>query len=220
MPRDRRRQHGDDEGVLDPRQPLEQFGLDGGSRLARILGALLERIEHQKQRAGIGRIGEGRAGEADDIHGMRDARHLERDVEHALLHLVGARQRRAGRQLHDDDDVAAVDLRDEADRRGAERVQADGDHDQIDRDHHDDAPHGSCREPRNAEPDLVEAAIEIAEEAVDRPLPPGVAVIGLVRLEQQRAHRRRQRQRHDQRNDGGARDGQRELPVELARICR
>ncbi len=36
---------------------------------------------------------------------------LERDVDRAVLHLVGACQRRAGRQLHHDDDVAAVELR-------------------------------------------------------------------------------------------------------------
>ena len=37
-----------------------------------------------------------------------------------------------------------------------------------------------------------------------------------MRLEQHRAQGRRQRQRHDQRDDRGAGDGQRELPVELA----
>ena len=86
---------------------------------------------------------------------------------------------------------------------------------EIDRDHHHDAPHRSRGKPRNAKGDLFETAIEVTEELMDRTLPPGVAVAGRVRLEQQRAHRRRQRQRHDQRNDRGAGDGQRELPVEL-----
>ena len=62
----------------------------------------------------------------------------------------------------------------------------------------------------------VEAGIEIAEEAMHRLFPPSLLMLLLVRLEQQRAHRRRQRQRHDQRDHGRARDGERELPVELA----
>ena len=144
----RRRQHRDDEGVLDDRQPAVQLGLDRRRRLARIVAALGVIVEHQKQRAGIGRIGEGRAGEADDVHGMRHAGHAHRDVERALLHLVGAGERGARRQLHDDDDIAAVDLRDEADRRRAERVQAERDDDEIDRDHHDRAPHGAAWQAR------------------------------------------------------------------------
>ena len=48
------------------------------------------------------------------------------------LHRVGARQRRAGRQLRDDDQIAAVELRDEADRRLAELVEAEGDDAGID----------------------------------------------------------------------------------------
>ena len=48
-----------------------------------------------------------------------------------------------------------------------------------------------------------------------RPLPPAWAPVRRVRLEQQRAHRGREGQRHDQRDHGRARDGQRELAVEL-----
>ena len=72
---------------------------------------------------------------------MHDARNAERDLERAHLHLVGARQRGAGRKLHDDDDVAAIDLRDEADRRLAEFVEAEAEHDRIDDEHEGRATH-------------------------------------------------------------------------------
>ena len=36
--------------------------------------ALLERLEHQEERAGVRRMGEGRAGKADDVDRLRDAR--------------------------------------------------------------------------------------------------------------------------------------------------
>ena len=112
---DRRRLHHEDQRLLDRRQNLpKQRPGDGGGRLARIAGALLPRLEGEEDRAGIGRIGEGRAGEADEVDAVRDARRLERDVDGALVHLVGARQRGARRQLDHHDEIAAVDLRDEA----------------------------------------------------------------------------------------------------------
>ena len=110
-----------------------------------------------------------------------DAGHLQRDIERALLHGVGARQRGAGRQLHDDDEIAAVDLRDEADRRLPECVEAETDDDQIDHEHDGGAAHGAAGKPGNAAADLVETPIEGAEEAMDRHLPPAVAVRGIVR---------------------------------------
>ena len=73
-----------------------------------------------------------------------DARHLQRDVDDAPLHLVGARQRRAGRQLRHHDEIAAVELRDEADRRLAEFVEAEGDDAGIDQQH----DHGEAHHPR------------------------------------------------------------------------
>ncbi len=172
-------------------------------------------FEHQEDRSGVGRIGEGRAREADHVHAVRDAGHAERHVERPLLRGVGARQRRAGRQLNHDDHVAGVDLRNKADRRQAELIEAETDHDEINDHHHRDAAHRARRHPGDAGTEAAEAAIEQGEEAVNRPLPPAVAMRRIVRLEQERAHRRRQRQRDDQRNDGGAGDGQRELPVKL-----
>ena len=66
-----------------------------------------------------------------------DARHLQRDVDDAPLHRVGARERRAGRQLRHHDEIAAIELRDEADRRLAEFVEAEGDDAGIDHQHDD-----------------------------------------------------------------------------------
>ena len=50
---------------------------------------------------------------------------LERDLDGAAVDLVGARERGARRQLRHDDQEAAVDRRDEADRRLAELVEAE-----------------------------------------------------------------------------------------------
>ena len=69
---------------------LAEFGLNAARRLGRILGALLERLERDEDRARIGRVGEGGAGEADHVHAVRHAGHLQRDIERALLHRVGA----------------------------------------------------------------------------------------------------------------------------------
>ena len=56
------------------------------------------------------------------------------------LTVVGARERGARRQLRDDDEIAAVELRDEADRRLAEFIEAEGDDAGIDHQHqHGDA---------------------------------------------------------------------------------
>ena len=86
----RRRQHDEQQAVLDLGQPFGEFGLNAPRRLGRILGALLERLERDEDRARIGRVGEGGAGEADHVHAVRHARHLQRNIERALLHRVGA----------------------------------------------------------------------------------------------------------------------------------
>ena len=92
----RRRQHRDQKAFLDFRQPAIELGLDAGADWRGSCARFVERLERQEDRAGIGRVGEGRAGEADHVDAVGDAGHAERDVERALLHGVGARQRRAG----------------------------------------------------------------------------------------------------------------------------
>ena len=142
MPDDRRRQHHDQEGFLDGGMLAEQRRLNGSRRFGRVR-RVLERIEDHEDRAGIGRVGEGRAGEADERDRMRDARRLERDVDGVADHLVGARKRRARRQLRHHDQIAAVELRDEALRRRAELVEADRDHAGIEHQH----DHGEAHRP-------------------------------------------------------------------------
>src|SRR5260370_830523 len=79
-----------------------------------------------------------------------------------------------------------------------------------------DAHHFSG-EPAVAAAQSAEAPVEDLEEAFQRPLPPADARMGVMGLEQQRTHRRRQRQRHDERDHRGAGDGERKLTVELSR---
>ena len=172
----------EDQALLDRRQFLEQLALDGGGRLLGVVRALLERIERHEDRAGIGRIGEGRAGEADDVHCMRDARDLERDLGRLAVDLVGAVERSRRRQLGDDDQVAAVELRDEADRRLAELVEAEGDHAGIDDEHERGEAHELARQPAVAAGQLVETPVEHGKEAADRLLhqrPSAIWCLGL-----------------------------------------
>ena len=146
---------------------------------------------------------------------MRDARRRQSKLHRAAHDGIGARKRRSGRQLRHDDDVAAVHLRYETDRRLAEFVHAEGEHRHVADEHDRGEPHDARGQPAIAARQRLEAAIEAAEKAMDRPLPPALAAALRVRLEQQRAHGRRQRQRNNERDHGCARDGQRELPVEL-----
>ncbi len=64
---------------------------------------------------------------------MRDARNLHGDVARALHHRVGARERCARRKLRRRDQIAAVDLRDEARRRAVEFEEAVSDDPRIER---------------------------------------------------------------------------------------
>ena len=150
----RRRLDHEDERFLDRGELAEQRSGDGGGRLLGIAGALLPRLQGEKDGAGIGSIGEGRAGEADEIDAVLDARRAEREIDRPAMDLVGARQRRARRQLDHDDEIAAVDLRDEADRGLAELVEAVRDDADIDEQH----DHGVANHAR-----LVIQAVEVAQ---------------------------------------------------------
>ncbi len=67
---------------------------------AQLLGlALLERLEHREDDAGIRRVGEAVDRQTRERHGVLDARRLERDIAHAADHLFGTVQRGAVRQL-------------------------------------------------------------------------------------------------------------------------
>src|SRR5262249_18429673 len=60
----------------------------------------------QNHGAEIRRIGEGGPAKPDDAPGRRDAGRLQGDAAPPPLNLVGAGQRRAGRQLHHPDQIA------------------------------------------------------------------------------------------------------------------
>ena len=70
--------------------------------------------------------------------------HRERDLDRAPVDLVGAVERGARRQLRHDDQIAAVELRDEADRRLAEFVEAEGEDAGIDDQHQHGDAHDAC----------------------------------------------------------------------------
>src|SRR5262249_38969086 len=139
-----------------------------------------------ENRAGIRGIREGRAGEADDVHGAGNARRLERDVNGPHVDVVGAREGGAGRQLRDDDQVAAIDGRDKAGRRLAELIEAAGQDTDIDAQLEEGEAYEAPCEPLVAGREPIEAAVEKTEEAADRPLPETRPLFA-VRLEQQGA---------------------------------
>ena len=112
-------------------------------RLARVFRALCERLKRNEDRARVGSIGEGRAGEADKVDGVGDPRHLQGRFHDTPIDVIGPRKRGAARQLRHDDEVALIDLRDEPDRRLAELVESKQDHAGIDDQHQ----HGKAHDP-------------------------------------------------------------------------
>ena len=126
----------DDEGLLDAGE-LRVQRVDQRLRALTFFGALLEVVQGREHHGGVRRSGEGRAVETDDRHGMGDAGRRQNDLRHPARHLVGARERSAGRKLDDIDQIALVLLRDEAGRRPGELEH--GEADQTDIDHHHEA---------------------------------------------------------------------------------
>ena len=213
----RRRLDDQDQSFLNGAEALEQRALDRRRRLSGVARPLLERLQHDEHRAGVGRVGEGGAGEPDDADPMRHAGRLQRDIDDLAVDLVGARERGGGRQLHHADQVAHVLVGDEAHGRLAELVEAIGQDARIGQEHDGRDAHDAPREPAVARGHPVEAPVEEAEEEADRARPQGDALVRGVWLQEQRAHGGRKRQGDDQRDERRAGDGQRELAVELAR---
>src|SRR5665213_4088794 len=121
---------------------------------------------------------------------MRDARHLQRDFHRAPVDVVGALERGRRRQLRDDDEIAAIELRDEADRRLAEFIEAEANDAGVDHKHYDYDTHRARRQPAIATRQCRKPSVEAAEETPDRFAPP-MSALGLARrLEQERAQRR------------------------------
>src|SRR3954471_10041757 len=103
---------------------------------------------------------------------MRDAGGLEGDVDDPVLYLVGTGQRGSSGKLEHHDQIAAVDLRDEADRRLAEFVEAIGNNADIENKHNDDVAHGARDQPVVTCPKPIEAPVEAAEKPAEWAFPP------------------------------------------------
>ncbi len=211
-PADRRRRDDQDVSGGDPRKGAAQLvghmiGVDP-------LGFVLQRDEH---RPGVRRIGEGRAVEACEGRGVARGRVLQCDLLEPAHDLGGALQGRAGRHLHDPDQIALVLLRDETGGRRGEAPAGQAD------EHHIDDRHDAERADRPRGVDAVafgeplENAVEGEREPTWRTAPAqgGRAFRGL-RLQHERRHGRRQGQRHERRDRRGADDAERELLVELS----
>ena len=130
-----RRRNDDDEGALDCREALAQVGGDGGGGQA-LLQAHLRLVEHRKQRRRIAGLRARRAREAGKAGDADDAGRIQRDPLDLAHHMGGALQRRGARQLHGDDDVAAILRRNEALRRDREQPAGAADQHDIDQQHH------------------------------------------------------------------------------------
>ena len=191
---DRRRRYDQNEAFLDYGQLLQEGSLERGTRFLRILRALLEWLEGDEDGTRVGSVGEGGAREADQVDRVADPGHLKGQFRDPPIDFIGSCERSAPRQLRYDDEVALIDLRDEADRRFTELVETEEDHAGI----HDHHQHGEAHDPRRqpavAAPERVKAEIEAAKETMDRARPPPVALMTGVRLQEQGAHRGRQRQ--------------------------
>ena len=147
---------------------------------------------------------------------MGDTGRVQADLHDPPLDLVGAGQRRAGRQLQHSDQVAAIDLGNEANRRVAELVEAVAEDRNVEDEHDRHDPHRATDQPVIAAGETIETPVEGPKKSANRPRPPRRPGLPLLRFEQKRAHRRRQRQRYDQRDDRRTGNRERELPVELA----
>ncbi len=180
----RRRRCDENQAVMDRRKALKQLSLDRGGRLPRIGSPLLEWIKRDENRAGIRRVCKSGTGKAHDIDRVRDSRDRQRDLDRLPVDLIGAGKRRRRRELRNNDEIAAVELRNKADRRFAEFVQAKSDDPGINHQHQHRDTHKFCRELAVAARQHVEITVERREEPADRPAPP-MAIFGLgVRLEQ------------------------------------
>ena len=203
-----------DEGIANAREPAEGTPGQPFGRFARTLALVPVFQRHERKRRVLPQT---REAEAQHAH---HALHLGL-LQDVVLDLLDYRQRaflrRAGRQLHVDDDVALVFLRQERGRQA--RVQQC--HGADDRDVDDEIARSLLEHPRNhafiAFGRACEAPVEAAEKAADQAL---LVVMGLLvdRLEQRRAQGRRERQRHQRREPDRRHHHRRELAIDVA--CR
>ena len=145
-------------------------------RAARIAGPdfrgslrpLCERFERDEDGTRVGSVGEGGAGEADQVDRVVNPGHLKGYFRDTPIDFIGSCQRSAPRQLCYDDEVALIDLRDEANRRFSELVETEQDHAEIHKHHQRGEAHDPRRQPTVATPERVETKIEGAKVSMDR----------------------------------------------------
>ncbi len=203
-----RRAQREDEGIPDAGQRHEG---PAGNRRRRVLGAralapVLQ--DHEGQARVLPLTGEGETRHGDDVLHLRL---LEHEVLDLVQHVAGAGLRCAGRQLDVGDDVALVLVRQERSRQARVHQRHGAQQHGVD-DHHAAAAAQQLAEPAFiAVRRALEGPVEPAEEAFLLGM-----VIGVDRLEQRGAQRRRERQRQErgERDRGGHR--RRELAVDVA----
>src|SRR5207249_8422346 len=132
-------------------------------------------------------------------------------------HRVGALERRAVGELQRDDEIALVLRRDEPRRNRSEADDRENQERDIRAERGSRSMHEAAQSASVAMAGALERAIERAEERPENPIPQASKpiLLGAVRLEKQRTHRRAQGERIERRQDRRDRDGQRELTIEL-----
>ena len=158
-------------------------------------GAFFETVEHKKGCARIGRIGEGCARKADNIGGTDHTGHFQCDVDNLPLHRIGAGQRGTGRQLRGNDQIAPINLRNEAERRFTKFIHAEHNDGAISHKHHHRIAHDARGQPIIATGQGVKAQIKPMEKRGERMRPPfRIRAVVIVMFQQQGAERRRERE--------------------------
>ena len=216
--RHRGRRNDDNKRALKRRQPFAQIAGDHG-RGQPLLQPHFRLLEHREQGRGIARLRSGGAREACECRDANDARRIERDSFNLTDHVGRARQRRRARQLHGDDDVAAILCGNETLRRRGEQPAGAADQRHIDQQHHRRMPDHEVGRIGIAVRQPVKTAIEVAGEFVPTArdeIPACRWPLFLMRLQDLRRQRRRKRQRTEEGNCGRDRDGDGELLKELA----
>ena len=178
---------------------------------------IVKRGQPGKDCAGIGSDGEGGRIEAGERRDMLDTGRGHDDLDRLLDHGLRAIECRAGRQLHDGDEIALVLLRNEAGGRAGELEAGEADQRRIDHEHDAGDLHQPPRQPPIARRQPLEAVVEAREKRLHQPHDPQALpfVAGLVRLEQHRAKGGAQGQRDEARDQGRNGDRDRELAEEL-----
>ena len=214
-----------DEGALDACKPHAQIVGDRASGKP-LLVALRRIFEHREQRGGVARLCPRRAREAGECRHANDARRIQRNSLDLTHDLGSACQRGGARQLHRDDDVAAVLCRDEPLWRGHQEPSGAADQSCIDHQHHHRVPDHEIGGAGVAVRQPIEAAIEHAGKGVPAArdeIPARRRPLVLMRLQDQRSQCRRQRQRTETGNRGRNRNGDgkllKKLPGDAAEEC-